>query len=301
MRVRCLLLILMLANALPCAAAELSPTVRLSIPRKVGYVVGDLIQYDALLDVDPSWRLRASSLPTPGLSQYWLELRKVDVEESRDAAMRSYRVHLVYQTFYAPIEARTRALPELSLEFERPGGSTVLPIPSLTITMSPLREVSTGTGDPEQNVALEPDRAPQQRSLRAPALGAAAGLVFSLCLYLAAAWQRAAWPFSRQPRRPFARLARTVRAQNSREYGDVLLAIHRAFDAAAGWRVFADDRARFLAQHPAFGGAAPEIESFFEASRHHFFGDDAAPGAVELSPDELRGFIFHMAALETGA
>ncbi len=54
MSVRYLLLILALASSGPCSSAEPPPTVRLSIPRKVGYVVGDLIQYDAVLDVDPS-------------------------------------------------------------------------------------------------------------------------------------------------------------------------------------------------------------------------------------------------------
>jgi mxaA protein len=278
-------------------------TVRIEIARKVGYVIGDLIPYDAVVTVDPSWTLRDSSLPSPGRPQYWLELRKVESSMARSPAGRVYRIHLLYQSFYAPLEARKRDLPGFALTFEHRGGSSEIAVPAVTVTMAPLREVATGTGDPEENVALEPDRLPAPVSLQAPATGIAVASSASLFLYLIVAWQQARWPFSQRPARPFARSARALRLAGTDEpakYAAALLSLHRAFDTAAGWRVFAEDQARFLAQLPQFVAGAGEIARFFEASRYCFFGGDVARASTALPPEALPGLAHRLAVLERG-
>jgi mxaA protein len=302
---RSLFLVLAVIGAAAWApATEQTGAVKLFAARRFGYFIGDLIRYDAVVTVDPSWTLRTSSLPTPGRSEYWLELRKVDVEESRAPAQHVYRIHLLYQIFYAPIEARARELPGFVLSFEHQARSAEVGVPALTVTMSPLREVATGTGDPEQNVALAPDRGAALSSLRRPAALASVASALSVGLCLLVTWQRAAWPFARRRERPFARVAHALRAgdtDNPRKYAAALLSIHRAFDATAGWRVFGDDQARFFVQHPRFAAAAAEIGSFFEASRSCFFGGDEARALVQVPPQALRRLARHLAALERGA
>ena len=53
------------------------------------------------------------------------------------------------------------------------------------------------------------------------------------------------------------------------------LVLHRAFDATAGRRMFADDLDEFLARHPQFGPLRARIGAFFAESRTAFFGPAA--------------------------
>jgi mxaA protein len=290
------------------AAADSPPaaptgSVRIEIARKVGYVIGDLVPYVTLVTVDRSWTLRESSLPSPGRPEYWLELRQVDVSHSDSSRTRVYRIHLVYQTFYAPLEARVRSMPGFTLSFQHAGATSDIAVPPLPVTMSPLREVATGTGDPEENVALEPDRPPPDVSLHAPTTGIALALALSLLAGLLLAWQQARWPFRGHLDRPFTQSERELRARgigDAEKYAAGLLSIHRGFDGAAGWRVFAEDQNRFLGQFPRYGDLQAEIARFFEASRYCFFGGDGARAAAVLPPDALRQLARRLSALERG-
>ncbi len=299
-----LLVLACLSGIAPSLAADEPGTVRLVAPRKFGYLIGDLVPYEAVVTVDPSWTLRTSSLPSPGRPEYWLELRKVTVSEAPVGSEREYHIHLLYQLFYAPIEARTRDMPGFALEFEHGGTRSDISVPALQVTMSPLREVATGTGDPEENVALTPDRPALQIPLRWPLVGIVACGVLTLGMLLVIAWQRVAWPFARRLGPPFTRAERVLRRLDPDEpkgYAASLLALHRAFDTAAGWRVFADDVPRFLAQHPKFAGAGGEIARFFAASRRRFFGGDEVPSGVEFPTEALRKLSHRLAVMERGA
>ena len=304
LRLGAALLLVLSSWELPAQGSALRPaTVHLEIERKVGYLLGDLIAYDAVVDVDRTWRLRDSSLPTPGHSEYWLELRHVSVDHAGSGSRQSYRVHLLYQTFYAPIEARTRVIPGFPLLFEHDGRTSTLTVPSLTITMSPLREVVSGTGDPEENVKPNSDRAPALESLR-PALFAVT-LSLSVVLFgvLSLAWQRALWPFGTTVGRPFSQLRRTLSRTPGGDpgsYANALRALHRAFDATAGWRVFAEDQARFLGQWPRFRSAEEEISGFFTASRLFFFRNDFKRASGMFGVDRLRHLARRLATLERG-
>jgi mxaA protein len=278
-------------------------SVRLDIERRVGYLLGDLIPYDAVVTVDRSWRLRDSSLPTPGHSEYWLELRRVSLDQEQGPRARTYRIHMLYQSFYAPLEARTRDLPGFSLTFDHDNDTTTLAVPALTITMSPLREVMTGTGDPEENVKPNPDHAPGLEPLRAAALGIVVSTIVVLAGLIGFAWQRGLGPFNRIVRRPFGSLARSLsrgRGHDPAQYGGALRSMHRAFDATAGWRVFSEDQDRFLQQWPRYRAADTEIGNFFAASRSFFFGSDASRANSELPQERLERLARKLAILERG-
>jgi mxaA protein len=51
-----------------------------------------------------------------------------------------------------------------------------------------------------------------------------------------------------------------------------MLVLHRAFDATAGRRVFADDLDAFISRHQHFLPLRNRIAAFFEMSRAVFFG-----------------------------
>ncbi len=279
-------------------------TVQFEIQRRVGYVIGDLIPYDVLVTVDPSWTLRRSSLPAPGYSQYWLDLRTVDVDDARVSGNRRYRINLVYQIFYAPIEARKRALPGFTLTFDHGGTTSEITVPALSITMSPLREVASGAGDTTDNLALVGDRAPRTKPLLQPLLATVIAATLSLLFLAIVCWKRAWWPFARRPDTPFTQAARLVRKSDltdSRGYGAALLALHRAIDSTAGWHVFADDLQKFLAQQPRFAAAGLQIAEFFAASRRRFFGDDSTQAEADLPGPALVNLSERLADLERRA
>lgn len=287
-----------------CASAlanDAPGMVRVAIERKVGYVLGDLIPYDVLVTVDSSWTLRKSSLPSPGKPDYWLDLRSVDADAIRLEGQRTYRIHLVYQVFYAPLEARKRDLPGFLLDFDKPGGVVEVTVPALVVTLSPLREVATGTGDPEANVALEPDHNTPMLPLRGPIMWLCVSGVATLLLLMLMAWQRGIGPFARRAGAPFGRAERTLRKSrlsDAQSYAAGLLTLHRAFDHAAGWHVFADDLPRFLHEQPRFAPASAQIGQFFAASRLCFFGESPTRAIAQWPASMLSSLAKHLAELE---
>lgn len=296
-RPRATVLLAMLLVFTGTSATAAIGDIQLKIERDVGYMIGDLVPYEIDITVYPSWTLQESSLPTPGNPLYWLELRRVDVRRADAADGRHYHLMLVYQTFYAPIEARTRELPGFPLAFSDGDESHTLSVPPLTITMSPLREVAAAEGG--HGPRLQPDRPPLRLSLAGPLSLAATG-AFALALSLLwLAHQHAWWPFALRAGRPFAQAARALRKGSAQHaYADALLQLHRAFDDTAGYRVLADDQERFLEQHGYFVPARPQIDAFFRASRRQFFAEDEAAARGELDADRVADLARSLARLE---
>jgi mxaA protein len=275
--------------AIPAAASAQAPAVELQTPRAFGYFVGDVLQLDAIVTAPPSGRLSAASLPRPRTVRPWLDLRDASVEELPAGASASrYRLRLTYQLLDAPMEAAARVIPPLTVKIEGPGGLADAVIPAWTLLMSPLRGAQAGaTGTPS---VLMPDAVPQGvDSMRPVALMLAAFAGAAACLVLLA-WHHAWWPLHRRPARPFTLAWREIGGRLSAMPGDTgyrgsLLALHRAFDAAAGRRVFAGDLNGFIDRHPQFRPLRHEIGQFFLASRRAFFADDVS-GASEQHPME---------------
>ena len=53
---------------------------------------------------------------------------------------------------------------------------------------------------------------------------------------------------------------------------EAMLVLHRAFDATAGHRLFADDLDNFFSRHKHFMPLQHRVVAFFETSRAVFFG-----------------------------
>lgn len=266
--------------------------------RAVGYTLGDRVPRSVSLRVDRDWRLQPASLPTPGAQSYWLELRAVDVHEHAEGDARVYRIDLVYQTFYAPIQALERSLPAFDVVLARGADSATAHIPPYRFTMSPLREVKLSAGGEERTPAtLRPDILPGPRPLR-PALATLAGAIAMATLFaLALAWHYARWPFGRRPARPFAQAAHRLRRPTA-DYSDALLTVHRAFDATAGRRLLAEDATALIGEQPRFAPLAADIARFFEASRRAFFGAGEHDAAALLPVADLAALTRRLAAAE---
>lgn len=262
----------------------------MNAPHPFGVMLGDVFTLRTEVEVVAPFKLDQSALPKPGPVTYWLDLRTISVRDTAgpNGATR-YEIAAEYQTFYAPLEAVEQTVPALKLVVtDGQGKRAEANGASWTFLTSPLRPVVATAGGGAAN-ALRPDASPIRPSLRAAELAAAVSAAATALALLLLAWNRAWPPFHRRPSRPFASAARAVsRLARSGEEGwrEAALALHRAFDATAGRRLFGDDLSEFLAGRPAFRRFEAEIAAFFEASRRAFFGGghvSAALPAAELA------------------
>lgn len=280
----------------PAGAAVRSVAVH--APRTFGYFIGDAIPVTVEIVADPQDRLDPASLPRPGALDYWLDLTSVEVDEGTAAdGARRFTLRLGLQGFYAALEPHALDIPAFDIRVTGPGGTSVAHVPSWSIVVSPLREIVPRTGD--DPTRIRPDASPVYRSARLAGIGLAGFSTLALAGLVALAANRAWWPFHRRPARPFTRAARDIARLGAAATPQAFLSLHRAFDAAAGRRLLADDVGGFFAERPQFAGEAPAATAFFARSRQLFFGggNAAAPAAAAAAPSVDPSAVAEVAAL----
>lgn len=283
--------------------------VELRVPRAFGYFLGDLVQVQADIRVDPGFTLQRPSLPKPGPVTYWLDLRAVAVEERREGDATLIRLRLTYQDFYAALDSRTLDVPgfPVTIESGGQGGLTTATagVPAWKIGVSPLREVQPERRDDPAEYLLPDGRAP--RLDPQPATVTALTLLALAALALVPLARDRAWgPFAPRRGRPFALGLKALRRAKRKAHGDDpyregLVVLHRALDAKAGRRVLADDLPLFLTSHPAFRGQEDGLETFFAASRRAFFGRETEAAARAFPSSEVEALLARLAAAERSA
>ncbi|MFS8036627.1 nonribosomal peptide synthetase MxaA [Xanthobacter sp. AM11] len=297
---------LLLCAVLSAATAARAATVELFAPRAFGYLIGDTIEHEAVITLDPGFVLDAASLPRVRPVTYWLDLTRVRLEPrpAVDGGL-SYGLKLTYQTFYAPLEPRALTVPAIALVARKDAERLALSVPEWTFVSSPLREIAASRA--ANPMALQPDLPPPPFAVGADAgLAALWGGLAGLCL-LGLALLRGWGPFARR-RLPFVvaarrivRLAAAAQGGAADAYSAALLELHRAFDAAAGRRLLADDVPAFLAARPDLAREGEGVARFFAASRIAFFGDGAAAACAAFAPADLAALARGLAAAERGA
>ena len=292
-----------LGLALPAPASAQILDRSMSAPRPFGVLLGDVFTLRTRVDVAEPLKLDMSALPKPGPVTYWLDLRTVSATEAPGpAGATRYEIEAEYQTFYSAIEAIEQTVPPIKLVVTDGQGKRVEANgASWTFITSPLRPIVATAGGGSA-YGLRPDAVPRRPSLRSAEIEVAATTGVSLLALAWLAFMRAWPPFHRRPSRPFAAAARTVARQaNGGEEGwlSAALALHRAFDVAAGKRLLGEDVSAFLAERPAFRRLDESIARFFEASRQAFFGKGAA--AAGMPAAELMTLSRSLAAAERGS
>ncbi|MFG1348042.1 nonribosomal peptide synthetase MxaA [Xanthobacter autotrophicus] len=299
--VRCRLLTAFLLGAALCAAAPVrAATVELFAPRPFGYFLGDVITLEAVVTLDPGFRLEPGSLPRPRPVTYWLDLRRAELADLPQVnGARRYRLTLTYQTFYAPLETRGLDIPSVALTARDGDHVLNLTVPAWSFASSPLRSLIAGGANP---MALQPDIVPRPHPLRADLRRAGGAAALALASVLGLAVLRGWGPFGRR-RPPFSAAARDMRRMlavppAAEAYSKALLRLHRAFDAAAGRRLLADDVPDFLAKAPHLATEADTIAHFFHASRVAFFGQGPGLAMGEMTPEALLSLARRLAVAE---
>jgi len=274
-------------------------------PRPFGYFLGDLLNFDITITAEKGWDLQRASLPRPGPITYWLDLRRLSVEGS--PASGKWRLHLTYQNFYDTLDTRQLTVPGLTLTFHSGAALAQAQVPPWGFNVSPLREVQPAFNDPQD--LLRPDTPPPHIDQRNDRLGVIISGVLALLSLTGLAFERGWWPFHHRPSRPFSQAARLVHRHIGHDdnsipgdrFRNALLAMHRAIDMKAGRRLFSEDIASFLVQHPAYKKEAESFARFFASSHRAFFASDERGAQTILPPDSLLAFSRQLATIERAA
>jgi mxaA protein len=272
------IVLLGMANAGAVATAtESFYTLDLDAPRSYGYVIGDVIDLNWTLVLDPGYRLDIRNLPKPGSIRSWLNLRHVEVQADESESSFRYRVRVSYQTFRAPLTVQSLAVPELGLPLAGTAPSRRVVLPEWQFKMTPLRELSVF--DASGANPILPDAEPPLPSTG----GIWIGLIISLLGAVASGgWlaYREAWlPFNQ--RGSHFRLAqRELRRLSPQSHGDdprkAYGVVHQALNQTLGEPLFADNLAGFLETHADYQAIGAELQAFFASSYESFFGDGSA-------------------------
>ena len=278
--IRAILLAVLVAT-LGLNSARAAPLVRIEEPRAFGYFIGDVLKRDVVIRVADGESLDGASLPRPGPVNYWLELSEANLTTGEVGDQKEYRLSLVYQTFYAPLDPRYLTIPGFTLKVkDAEGASQNVIVPELKFLTSPIRQLFADQSQSSGSATeLQPDEpAPRVPTGTLRTVLLLSGVLCALSL-TGLAWHNAWWPFRSRPSRPFTDAARYLNSnsaslQDPAGYRLALLKLHRAFDLAAGRRVLADDVDAFLRDHPEFAEHGEDVRRLFASSRQAFFAND---------------------------
>ena len=267
-------------EAAPANAGE----VTVEQPRPYGYLVGDLLQQEVLLQVDGR-PVEIVDLPRRDRIGVWLARRDTRLL-TRDDGTRWMR--LEYQIVNASKDVDVITLPKLHLRTTTP--KVFLDVPEWPVTVGAI--TASTVRNQGGLLPLQPD-APAPRiatgvlrhRLRLALIGLAATLAGWLGWWQWREWQaRAAQPFAR---------ARAALRRLDADSPEAWRALHRAFDATAGRVLQPATLPLLFAQAPQYAPLRAEIERFYAESASRFFGGSTQAGT------DLRALAARLRRIET--
>ena len=273
-------------------------------PRPYGYVIGDVIEHEVSLALEPGFELDRTSVPEPGRVTRWLSLNEASHEGERQNGAFRHTIRLRFQVVNAAQSVTPAGTPPLSLRIVGPEDDFPVIVPAWAFTISPILPPGERPAGrlPDLRPALPPGPVPiDMRIVRVTALGALAlGLVALVAgRYLAErTGRRARGHFDRAYRRIQNRMRDSA---SSGTYVNALIEMHTAFNATAGHAVFEHDLARFFVKHPRFEPLRAPIAALFTESGTVFYGDGATPAAHDGSLNRVRDLCRACRDVERGA
>lgn len=274
-----ILLSLLFSNSL-LANAERIGVVEQSLGRDFGVLVGDLIDHYYTIQIPAEYALTPASMPPTGSLDYWLDLLDAEYEllsESRQS--KRYRLHFVFQTFYAPLDVRALTIPPLAVSFKAGERTDQLTIPSWTFTMSPLKEITPRgvASNSTQTAFMQPDMPPQ--TINTGTLQQRLWFLAGLLLVLTFLWvmiKGYLFSFSRPQFQLSLKQVKRLQKQHKHHpenFHQALQTVHRAFNAVAKQALFAHQIDTFIAKHPEFAAYQQQIVAFFQLSAETLYSE----------------------------
>lgn len=265
-------------------AHERTGEVTVEQPRPYGYLVGDLLQQDVLLQVDGR-PVEIVDLPRRDRIGVWLARRDTEILTRADGTR---WMRLEYQIVNASKDVDVITLPKLHLRTTTP--KLFLDVPEWPVTVGAITASTVrNQGD---LLPLQPDLpAPRidtgvlRHRLQRVLIGLAATIAGWLGWWQWREWQaRAAQPFAR---------ARAALRRLDAESPEAWRVLHRAFDATAGRVLQPATLPLLFVQAPQYAPLRDEIERFYAESAARFFG-----GSTQAATD-LRALAARLRRIET--
>ncbi|WP_273151624.1 hypothetical protein [Methylophaga thiooxydans] len=261
--------------------------------RDYGLMVGELIHHHYIISTDSDYTLTTASLPIEGELNYWLDLHSVELKSTEKQNRTIYRLSLVYQSFYAPLDVRVLTIPAITLDFITSQEQRVsLTLDEWAFTMSPIKEITpsgVGNGDGVDHF-MKPSIQPHRLKLKpieTRLIILSSLLLLCLLFYVALS----GW-LPRLNRSPFLQAKRQIKALSKQDlkqtehYQACLQALHQAINQRAGQTIFFSRLDTFLNTHPAFQTLDKPLRNFFTLSEASFFF--AAPPEPSYIKDCIR-------------
>jgi mxaA protein len=254
--------------------------------RLFGYQLGDVIAEINEIRLAPGYRLDAQSLPRIGKRAGWFIVRNAQTRTVAAAdGTTVIELRLELQLANSPKNPRMLSVPPFALRFTGPE-ARVETLPGLTIDAVPLGTGEIRTGMPDVLAPRAPPQIPiagARAQLKTSAI-AAALLGGWLILALAIRRWRPATP------RPFAAANRDLRRLAKQALTldgarAALQRVHRAFDQAAGHRLFGEGAEAYCRRVGADKALSDRTVEFFAQSRELFYRTDAAEVPHSLARD----------------
>jgi len=268
------LLSILAVLTLPACTSDSSPVKELSLhaPRSFGYVIGDRIEHHISMTIARSYELEKGFLSKPGSLNDWLELIRIDVQETASLTERHYELLATYQLFKGVEATQTLTIPSLTLRINDGDNSIEVSTPAWPFSFGPLVSGAAQSGASP----IRPPTTPARLSLQSHLWMLAAMTAGILLIALYCAWRYDLLPFLQRHPRPFTRACRALKKlpgdSDIRSYRAALRIVHQALNETAAETLFLDRLAPFYEQHPAMAGLRQETEAFFAVSRKVFFG-----------------------------
>lgn len=273
----CLTILLLIPTA---ASAEIK-IIQQSLGRDFGIVVGDQIEHSYIISVPAEYTLSVAMLPTKSDINYWLKLISVNYQEvASDKSLKKYKIDVVFQTFYAPLDVRVLSTPAVDVSFHSGDREQQISLPAWGFSMSPLKETASTTsttGGPSLAfmkpdipvVAIDTDDLKLQVYLLALA-------VFIMAFIWLVLTGRV-FSFARSPFQLATRQIKKLQArQDENNATHAIYEVHQAFNNVAKQAVFSHQIDEFIVSFPEFGSNKQQITDFYDLSVNILYGDEKA-------------------------
>ncbi|SJM90304.1 nonribosomal peptide synthetase MxaA [Crenothrix polyspora] len=265
-------------------------------PRPFGYVLGDEIPQQIILETASDVALQTGALPIKGTINRWLELKQATWEKTEIPDGWRYVIDLNYQVFYVPLEVKMLKIPGFALQLSQQGKISSQPVPDWAFTVAPLRELAVRKDD--NGEYMRPDAEPHQiASTNAQiAFGLSASLALAIAGYLA--YLYGYFPILNRSN-VFKQALRKISRLSKGDIGQILAAVHYAFNQLNGKPLFQVQVADFLSRHPEYAALKVQLEWFFAYSNRYHFGHSLV--VIDDDVVRLKNLCQHCRAIERGS
>jgi mxaA protein len=266
--------------------------------RDVGYTVGDVLTRNMIISIKKPYKLVDESLPIIGYERrYKGQLIGVDLSalthtKEEKGNLTLHTISLSYQVFTNNVVAKPAALPAEFLRIinteTKQDNVFRYRIPSWNFAVSPLSvfgqvKVESDMSGYRGPLTLDNQEEHKRLSVLLPVLGLSLlGLLYMLGKH---AWL---------PKMggPFAKSFKTIKQATANQQGleQAMSSVHKALNMSAGYSLFNNNTAQFMAKKPSFAHLKAEFNQFFALSNQVFFEPKSLTQTPQQSLDWLLAF-----------